>query len=277
VPSSEDSWFKRNKTALMLGGGALALSSLGEQPEPQQGSGETPKLPASWTEPLEKQALDRAYIMPTDEELSRFGRASGGVATGRFYDAPNRYKKLQKGGKVEQPDPKTDPLRKAPPKVNNATEKMRPFEQYDEFRQPRHFGLCSSQVGLKLVRLRAVVVRPALLLFHFGLRGGENGGGQGVLGELLEAGGPGEGLAAVDAGGGEDRLDGHGRALGTDPGGEQPFEPFGGGGDAGAAPQGGLAQVLGEAVDLGGGEVGEHGGLLQAFLIWAERPSAVTA
>lgn len=46
---------------------------------------------------------------------------------------------------------------------------------------------------------------------------------------------------------------------------------------AGAAPQGGLAQVLSKAVDLDGGEVGEHRGLLQAFLMCAERPSAVTA
>ena len=144
VPSSEDSWLKRNRTALMLGGGALALSSLGAQEEPQQGSkGEAPKLPASWTEPLEKQALDRAYLMPTDAELQMFGRASGGAPTGRFYDAPNRFKKLKDGGKVDdRPDPKDEAARgeaarRAPPKVSPATERWRPFEQYDQFREPR--------------------------------------------------------------------------------------------------------------------------------------------
>jgi hypothetical protein len=35
--------------------------------------------------------------------------------------------------------------------------------------------------------------------------------------------------------------------------------------------------ALGEAVDLDGGEVGEHRGPLQAFLMWTERPSAVPA
>ena len=76
---------------------------------------------------------------------------------------------------------------------------------------------------------------------------------------------------------GQDCLDRLGRAIGADLGGQQPFEPFGGGGHAGAAAQGHFAQALGEAVDLDGGEVGERGGLLQAFLMWAERPSAVTA
>lgn len=144
VPSSEDSWLKRNRTALMLGGGALALSSLGAQEEPQQGSkGEAPKLPASWTEPLERQALDRAYLMPTDAELQMFGRASGGAPTGRFYDAPNRFRKLKDGGKVDdQPDPKDEPprgeaARRAPPKVTPSNERWRPFEQFDQFREPR--------------------------------------------------------------------------------------------------------------------------------------------
>lgn len=76
---------------------------------------------------------------------------------------------------------------------------------------------------------------------------------------------------------GQDRLDRFQCAIDTDLCGQEPFEPFGGRRQAGAAPQGRRAQALGEAVDLDGGEVGEHRGPLQAFLMWTERPSAVTA
>lgn len=81
----------------------------------------------------------------------------------------------------------------------------------------------------------------------------------------------------LQARGGQDCLDRHGRTIAADLGSQQPLEPFGGRGHAGAAAHGGLAQALGEAVDLDGGEIGEYLGLLQAFLMWAERPSTVTA
>ncbi len=58
------SFLEKYKVPLLVGGGALALSGMGEE-EPVRGPQQRGSLPASFTEPLPEVTFDRSYVGPT--------------------------------------------------------------------------------------------------------------------------------------------------------------------------------------------------------------------